>query len=78
MEERFVQIGIEDADKLRELNPGHEFPAELADLCADWSWNWFVADMSDDYSKTLGEQRALRNAIHQRLGDDINYPYAWR
>ena len=77
MEDRFIQIGEDRAKELRKLNPEATLPENLAELCTRWSWDWFIADMSDDYSRTRGEQNAIRNEVHQKLGE-LNYPYAWR
>jgi hypothetical protein len=74
MEARFVEVGKRDADELRKLNPDVQFPSDLDDWMADFAWNWFIADCSDDYSRTCAEQRGLRNYIHQKFGE-INYPY---
>jgi len=77
MEDRFYAIGKEDADKMRELNPGHEFPVEDLDLyMAKVAWNWFIADMCDDYSKTIREQHGIANKVYEDFGKEINYPYS--
>jgi len=77
METRFIEIGKEKANELRELNPGHKFPEDLDEYMAQVSWGWFVADMSDDYGRTRSEQCAIRDSVHQRLGN-INYPFRLR
>jgi hypothetical protein len=72
MEERFIEIGKEEANTLRYLNPGHTFREDLDNYMAEVRWNWFIADMSDDYSRTRAEQRAIRDRVRAELGD-INY-----
>jgi len=66
MEERFIGIGKESARRYVE-GLGIELTEELEAKCIDASWNWFVADMCDDYSRTLGEQGAIRKSMVEYL-----------
>jgi hypothetical protein len=74
MEERFVDLGKDLACEMRELNPGITFPGDLDASMAEIRWDWFIADMSDDYfGRTLPEQAAIKRRVHEKFGD-IVYP----
>lgn len=66
MEDRFLQIGIEFAAELaRQENI--KCDDELIKFCQEYKWLWFVAEMSDDYSRTLQEQEALTKRMNKYI-----------
>ena len=57
MESRFVHIGYERALDVSKNN-GIPMTGELVEKCAIHSWKCFIADCSDDYSRTTSEREA--------------------
>lgn len=58
MEERFVELGRKRAMKIGN-EQGFEPDDEFISFCQRFERRWFVADMSDDYSRTRSEQAEL-------------------
>ena len=57
-EARFIKIGDDHANQICEL---HSIKNSdwFREQCRRYKWLWFIAEMSDDYSRTLQEQEAL-------------------
>jgi hypothetical protein len=77
MEQRFILIGENEANELRKLNQNHKFPSDLNKIMSEATWARFIAQMSDDYSRTIKEEKDILEYLHKILGD-INYPNKWR
>lgn len=58
MEERFVELGKKRADKIGE-EQGFEPDEMFISFCQKFEYGWFIAEMSDDYSRTRSEQESL-------------------
>lgn len=70
MEARFIEIGKEHADWIRDHNPSIQFNDYLDQDMAETAWAWFLASMSDDYSKTLREQSEIARNIRYKIERD--------
>ena len=58
MEERFVELGIKRANKVG-IEQGFEPDKLFISFCQKFERRWFLADMSDDYKRTIYEQAQL-------------------
>jgi len=63
MEDRFLEIGKDFAQKIAEDNNIH-LTEDLIKFCQKYKWDWFCADCSDDYSRTLSEQDVLKKSLY--------------
>jgi hypothetical protein len=69
MEERFIKIGDEFAARLsKEHNIENSDALKL--FCREYKWNWFRAECSDDYSRTLEEQDKLNRRLEQWIASE--------
>jgi len=79
MENRFYEIGKDQANEIRMMNNLENTGSDDLDLfMAECSWDWFIAECSDDYSRTLSEQADIQKRIKNRLGNNIKLPARWR
>jgi len=66
MEDRFLVAGKELAQQIVEDND-IELTEQLVKVCQSYKWNWYCAEMSDDYSKTLREQHQLNEDLQRYI-----------